>query len=162
MKVIFLDFDGVLSADSFRFAADFNVLPTNKELTILQNNNDIDLKDLRWINRKHVKFLNKIIAATDAKVVVTSDWRITSSINKLQIILNHCGFNGQVIGKTPSLMAPRGLEIQDWIDNNGPIDSFVIIDDRDDMAHLIDRLVLVNPSKVFQQYLVGKAVQLLK
>jgi hypothetical protein len=53
-----------------------------------------------------------------------------------------------VIGKTPVINrvgSKRGDEIQKFIDEfDGIITKFIIIDDDDDMKHLIDNLVLID------------------
>jgi hypothetical protein len=58
------------------------------------------------------------------------------------------GFKGKIVGETidlPDKHAERGLEIQDWMTKNAVSkEQIVILDDRNDMAHLRDRLVLTS------------------
>jgi len=125
MKIIFLDFDGVLNSYSDR--------PKVAPFVI---NGHIGLYP------EKIDLLNKIIAETKASIVVSSAWRGGRSVNDLQIILADAGFkySQSVIGKTsthyignfPQLA--RGLQISDWITNgkslyNIKVDDFIVIDD---------------------------------
>ena len=52
---------------------------------------------------------------------------------------------GRVVSKTPRLETDRGSEIDAWLKGApGPVASFVILDDMDDMAMHGDRLVLTS------------------
>jgi len=136
MKVIFLDFDGVLNhLDHFRAMSG-------------KRQSEADGLDVECIKR-----LNRLIEATGAKVCVSSTWRLGKSLCGLRDILTARGFTGKVVGKTPELRGSspagtpqeRGDEIQRWIDDwsrpSRSVDSFVILDDDSDMAHLKHRLV---------------------
>lgn len=94
------------------------------------------------VDERAVARVQKIIDATGAKVVISSTWRLLNSLSKLQQLLKAHGLSGEVIGVTPrGDRGERGDEIQTWMDKNGPIESFVILDDDSDMAHLMDKLV---------------------
>jgi hypothetical protein len=99
-----------------------------------------------------VAALNRILVETNAMIVVSSSWRLdcNSSTVEMREILSQWGIAGAVIGCTPILQSsfgsvrPRGEEILKWIKEDGErfeIESFVILDDDDDMIHLRDRLV---------------------
>lgn len=82
--------------------------------------------------------------------------------NKLEEKLNESGIT--FTSRTP--MSPdgyRGKEIKSWLDNwNGdPVESFVIIDDDNDMNPFMDRLVQTSFNKGLQQKNVDKAIKLL-
>lgn len=130
MKIIFLDFDGVLNSSRFMHA----------EYDAGRGSGLIDTLDSEAVN-----VLNEVIKLTDAKIVVSSTWRLGRTRTQLQEILNKSGFIGKVIDKTgtkPDSM--RGNQIQKWLDDNKnfyDIESFVIVDDDSDMAHLMHRLV---------------------
>lgn len=123
MKIIFLDFDGVLVSGFDYFLGD---VP----------------------NKAAVAALNRVIEATGASIVVSSSWRVGTSLKELQETLNNWGVRGIVIGKTPVikyLNEPRGIEIQEFIEDftlTDDIESFVIIDDNSDMCELKPYLVL--------------------
>ena len=139
MKVIFLDFDGVLNSAEYMLF--------NKEEW---NSGD----DAGMIDPDSVALVNQIIEKTGAKVVISSSWRLGHTIDELKTILKRKGFIGEVIGMTPPtfLLNPddeenkqfseRGHEIQKWLrTQKETIESFVILDDESDMVHLKPRLV---------------------
>lgn len=123
MKIIFLDIDGVLNHTNW-YNSDRN--PGN----INGNEGDID----PLCSEKIMEICEK----TGAKIVLSSDWRISWPyvIDRL----NKSGIKfGTVIDKTPEHMwipfadKSRGSEIQDWLDNN-ECERYVIIDDRTDFS----------------------------
>jgi predicted dehydrogenase len=135
MRVIFLDFDGVLNSDSFFRANDGRYVPGA-------------------LDPGAVARLTALVARTGAKVVIASTWRLDYTLERIREILAKHGFVGEVIGVTPSIQrvdedegcivrhGPRGLEIQAWIDAQPePVEAFVILDDQRDMEHLLPRLV---------------------
>lgn len=71
--------------------------------------------------------LNKLCELTGAQVVVTSDWRVQSTVPKLATCMAKWGFTGSVIDKTPTLEDRPG-EIREWL-VRGEVDSYVIFDD---------------------------------
>jgi len=134
MKVIFLDFDGVIcTSESISEArAWFN----NKELY-----------NIKMIDPLLVENLNKVIEKTDAKVVISSDWRYFHSMGELRKFLRVTGFSGKVIDRTPIWKEykndigiktcnglkrfwehERGNEIKMWLDKH-EVKTYVIIDD---------------------------------
>jgi len=144
-SLLFLDFDGVLNSSPF--------LRAQSKAKVYTETGAIDPSAVAKVNR--------IIAATGAKVVVSSSWRIGRDAKAMQKLLEKVGFIGEVIGTTPDLMTlsdpndplskrayighVRGDEIQAWLTDRERLDAsgtvFVIIDDYDDMAHLRHRLV---------------------
>lgn len=123
MKVIFLDFDGVLnSVASFKYehrrknnriADTLSVIACSNLQCILENNSDV-------------------------KIVISSTWRKLHTLVELQNILNAYGVEAaRVIGKTPSLMSGhRGHEIQLWLDDNTQVKQYAVIDDDSDIRSL--------------------------
>ena len=148
MKIIFQDFDGVLNSHKW--------IGANQHLFKAQQlfmHTDVD--------PEAVARLQRIVDATGAKVVVSSTWRLFNSLASLRATLAKAGFDGEVIGKTPQLGGPRGLEIQEWLNNNGPIESFVILDDDSDMVHLKNKLVQTSFDDGLQDEHVEAAIKLL-
>lgn len=127
MKIIFLDFDGVIITGR-RFA--------------LRNTKS---GSRSTAEPETVAVLNHIIAKTNAKIVISSSFR-AYGLNFCKNWLRAQGVQGQVIDCTPAVLGPRGLEIAEWLDENAELDieGFVILDDNHDMAHLIDHLVWTN------------------
>lgn len=117
MKVVFLDFDGVL----------------NTFALIGRDGRPLDRLDPAAVAR-----LNAIVVRSGAKVVISSSWRVHRTLDELRAMLAGLGFSGDVIDRTPELEASlygdpfvaRAREIQAWIDAQGePPESYVILDD---------------------------------
>lgn len=130
MRVVFLDFDGVLNS-----AAYFDRLRRAERLVQLIEHDD-------HIDRAAVALLDYLVFATDAKIVISSSWRISRTLPELEETLTRAGLRaGRVIDKTVDLRGvPRGNEIQLWVDTHRPT-SFVILDDDSDMGQVASRLV---------------------
>lgn len=125
MKIVFLDFDGVINP---------GYGPWRPEL---------------------VRRLNKVTDTTGAKIVVHSSWRWSRSLDELRKILTtyHVGVpvTGEVldaclkpfdIGKRypnipRKLHTDRAIAIQTWLDDNGPVEGYVILDDSGKMGHFV-------------------------
>jgi hypothetical protein len=150
VKVIFLDFDGVI------------VVSPN----------------FREPNRGCVARLNEIVRRSGAVVVVSSSWRIIHPLDELRALLLEAGFVGEVIDKTPYVCyesdtpsrlpiahASRGREIRTWLGEHPEVESYVVLDDDFDYDPLpAGRWVLVK-NGIFdgglQQTHVAKACALL-
>ncbi len=120
MKIIFLDFDGVITT-----------------------------YDSGWtISVEKLLLLDKIIQKTDAKIVVTSSWKLEynnaeefkNNLNKKRCSINVKAetpfekFVEQIYDITDNNGPWRCDEIQRYIENNkDKIESYVILDDDDDM-----------------------------
>ena len=113
MKVVILDFDGVIVTPRTRFRSPD---PTT------------------------IPHLKKILEETDAKIVISSAWRITRSLKELRDILWLAGIEKElVIDVTPRTVnlgglrvdcgGNRGQEIQAWLDLHPEVEAFVILDD---------------------------------
>lgn len=146
MKIIFLDFDGVLNNTT-----DTRQKQNDGKIPVLDNSG-IEVPTLMGrlgIDPEHVSVLNKIIDQTGAFVVISSSWRIIYkySVPALQKALETSGFTGQVIGVTQNNGRIRGDQIKKWIeDHKDDVESFVILDDSNDMGLLINRLVHTSSS----------------
>jgi hypothetical protein len=135
---VFLDFDGVLN-----HAAWFKTRRERRKPD-----------DWRWddlsFDRVCVERLNRLLAQTAARVVVSSSWRygdvrggrvVCKTPQWLESLLRRHGFNGLVLDVTPILGGMRGGEIRAWLDARAePGAAFVILDD-EDYAQLDGRLV---------------------
>ena len=123
MKVIFLDFDGVLNSEaSFRYEA------RRKSNRIPDSLSDVCCSNLQYILEQDA----------DIKLVISSTWREEGQevVEFLQGdgFLNGRFVNGsRIIGKTPSVFSGhRGHEIKLWLEDNPNVTQYVIIDDDDD------------------------------
>lgn len=151
--IIFLDFDGVVETIYWEKDENdtwsFNIHKSNRsELN----------------NKQAIGWLNQLYKECPYDVVVSSTWRIGMDIEELQKLLLVSGFNKdiKIIGTTPILHLPRGLEIQQWIDENNFKGKFIIIDDDSDMCHLLPVLVRTDCQLGFTIYDFQKALKLLQ
>jgi len=138
MKIIFLDIDGVLNVISQGYDSHGSIFHDH-----------------------FVENLRMIIDVTGAKIVLSSSWR-KDGIDKIREMWIARNLPGEIIDLTPSLYlkkggsiqfwngklsehptpkirgysVPRGCEIEYWInDNEEKIESYVIIDDDQDMLY---------------------------
>ncbi len=150
MKIIFLDIDGVLNCENAYRAGECQY----QEWTWEDGRKDhyqrfcVRSKDL----------LNKLIDETNAKIVISSTWRM-SGIEFMQKVWEYENMSGEIIGitpllRTPKLHIPRGLEIQYYLENDlkfhhinwseeeqqkimdeSGVENYIIIDDDSDMLY---------------------------
>lgn len=119
MRVVFLDFDGVICHHGY-------------------NPNGGLLRP----DPARVELINEICHRTGAVVCVSSSWRKGTPVADLWRTLHDAGFEGSVVGKTPELESAfphsslfraveRGEEILSWLalPRLYPITSYVAIDD---------------------------------
>lgn len=156
MKIIFLDFDGVLNHEAFykeRFKKRY------EEGAMSHPYSEVDPKS--------VANLNSLIEDTGAKVVISSTWR-HSGLDYCKDVLEFHGFKGEIIDITPNLRSDnclRGNEILKWVKDNEELiggryynfTEYVILDDDSDMLYwqrnnflLIDRFVGLTMGDVFR------------
>lgn len=126
MKVVFLDFDGVITTPKSKCKLD----------------------------PEKMALVGRILDATDAKIVISSSWRRYSLEETIKHITDAGGFfvcgnpfpyPAAVVGVTERMYSfcypnndrhfglPRGCEIEHYLNQHSDIDSYVIIDDDQDM-----------------------------
>lgn len=126
MKVIFLDFDGVITTRQSKYKLD----------------------------PEKMALVGRILDAADAKIVISSSWRRYSLEETIKHITDTgnffvCGnpftYPEAVVGVTERMYSfcypnnnrhfglPRGCEIEHYLNRHNDIDSYVIIDDDQDM-----------------------------
>ena len=152
MNIVFLDFDGVVETIYWEKSEDG---------TWSYNVHKYGHEELN--NKQAIGWLNELYNKIPYQVVVTSTWRYNMTVEQLQELLTKSGFNPaiKVIGKTPKLFQQRGLEIQQWIDENDFKGKFIIVDDDSDMCHLLPFLVRCYGQVGFTIYDYQKALKLL-
>lgn len=116
-SILFLDFDGVLNTTPYLLGFGVGFLKRSEELSL-----------------EHVARLNQVLAQTSARVVVTSTWRIGSTVDELQALLDSRGFVGEVLGMTPDLFhenaqRKRGEEISRWLEDHEDVSLYAVVDD---------------------------------
>ena len=115
MKVIFLDFDGVLNSSKYLLNSEAYSVAIDPSRMVL---------------------LKQIVDAANAKIVLSTSWREHWSKD-----LMHCDSTGvlinsifseyglQVYDKTPELHERRETEIKSWLDIHPEVKNFVVLDD---------------------------------
>jgi hypothetical protein len=157
VKIVFLDFDGP-------------IIPVQSHV------HNRSVKEKAW--PPCVKALNRITDSTGAKIVVTSSWRDTSAKNLfygqaikiVQTLLKQWGVTGEVLGQIPycieiqgnyAIEAPRGQEIASFLKICDNVESFVILDDDDDMEDLREFLIQTPFEKGLTEADADRAIRML-
>jgi len=116
MKVIFLDFDGVLNSTKYLLNSEAYGVAIDPSRMVL---------------------LKQIVDAANAKIVLSTSWR-----EHWEKDLAKCGSTGilinrifsthglQIFDKTPELHTRRETEIKSWLDRHPEVKGFVVLDDR--------------------------------
>lgn len=122
MKVIFLDIDGVLNFTGCKEK----------------------IGGIFFVNDERIKILKEIIDKTEAKVVLSSTWKmgwwdLEAGINSIHardfVALRDklLEFNIELFDKTRDCSANRAEEITDWLSTRNDVENILIIDDKYDM-----------------------------
>ena len=126
MNIIFLDIDGVLVTSRH-----------------LHKTGD----DRTAFDPVSVGYLNQLISKSNAKIVISSNWRRFRSIESLRDVFSKNGVIGEIIGATPwydDFTIMRGQEIQTYLHEHH-VKQFVILDDEENMLHLSANYVQTDP-----------------
>jgi len=107
MNIIFLDIDGVLASWLKMGKRDADGHPFEPDA---------------------IKALNEISKCINGKIVISSTWRETRTLETFQDFFKRRGIEGESVGMRDELDTGRADEIQKWIDEN-EVDYFIIIDD---------------------------------
>ena len=149
-KYIFLDFDGVINTQNDMF------------------------------DKNAVANLRRLLVRTDAKVVISSTWRL-QGMEYIQQLWQEYHLPGEVIGLTPScnsisfsnvdgleewqgLHGCKGLEIAEWLRLNAkePYQYIILDDEEDFLLSQREHLVKVEGSNGLNKADVRVAIQILK
>jgi len=141
-NVIFLDIDGVLlkNSDGYRNRKAFeeNLSFIRSKLGDEYKNFDLyDLGATLRFSSDAVNNLKLLCQKTNAKIVISSNWRIDveerreESLAKLRGLFKLWDLDSSIIDQTPH-HGERAKEIKTWLDSMGKkVNSFVILDDID-------------------------------
>lgn len=123
MKVIFLDFDGVLNNDKWIHQVYAN---RNQYISFAE-------REQAEINPEKVLMINNFAKEFDAQIVVSSSWRITHSLDELNVFLTIAGLERKAIDITPrDYRGYRGAEVKAWLKEHPEVTHHVIFDDDHD------------------------------
>ena len=153
MKVIFLDFDGVMDTAYYDHVLAKEGKPGNDEYGIIFDPNSIQ-------NLKH------IIEMTGADIVVTSSWKYFMSYKDFLDMWEARKLPGFVTDVTPNIHGSRlrGDEIDAWLKDCKSECQYIILDDlgaENFNVHQIQRLLVVNPFYGIDEDIADRAIRLL-
>lgn len=135
MKIIFLDIDGVLNSDRSIIGGNFRMERDADKF------DDYRIKFTKCtIDPICCDLINTVLREfPEASIVLSSTHRMhyedgPNKLKELQDYLTFLGIDGsRLIGYTPRLHKMRGEEIQAWLDAHPQVESYVILDDSNDM-----------------------------
>jgi len=129
MNLIFLDVDGVLNSI--------------KKLKIVYHKTNKPHSGYNYpFDEECLENLKVLVHKTNSKLVITSTWRKDiEGINTLLNVLKQYGLDKEVIGYTPDLGKPRGIEIKEFLNALEYQPNFIILDDNSDMEDLLPYLI---------------------
>lgn len=159
MRIVFLDFDGVILTAESRLG---KTLPVSSGRTIQAYFEDCAV--LYKPEQSKIDLLNEITETTKASIIVTSNWRRGLNLNRLRKLLSSWGVKGKVLGVTPTIgLRMRFNEIAQWLKNRSSVESYVILDDHCEglLSEMQYRLVLSTFSIGLTPELKDKAIEIL-
>jgi hypothetical protein len=136
MKVMFLDFDGVLNSQQscvfWHNSRDQAKWENEMYSSWTGSLKEYIAHEFCPIAMSNVNFLCQ--RNPDLKVVVSSTWRIGEDVESLKKILYPAkDICKAIIDVTPHFSRVRGEEIQKWLDEHPEVTNYVIVDDDRDM-----------------------------
>ena len=158
MNYLFFDIDGVLN--------------TGRYSNHLVDNGLCETDADGYLFPEAVKNLQYIIEETDAKIIITSTWRLDGD---MQALWRNRDLAGEVIGVTPTIQKEkaigkikiwyghRGIEVEEWLSANATAPyKYAILDDEDDyLPSQSDHLVLADPMTGITKEVADKVISLL-
>ena len=139
LKIIFLDINGVLNSTGSAEA-----FGTRSELDPVS-----------------MGLLRRLVVKTDARIVITSSWRLDHSFSELRQIFRAAGgrrLEKRILDVTGAPSKPRSSQIYDWMSINKLNGAYVVLDDE---ALDIGPLVKCDPDYGFQYPEYRKALDIL-
>lgn len=153
MKIIFLDFDGVMDTAYYDHILSKDGLPCNDSFGVV-------------FDPRCVSNLKEIIDRTGANIVVSSSWKCFMTYKDFLDMWEYRGLPGFVtdVTPTPGTRRKRGDEIDAWLNECKDECQYVIIDDLDSSnfnEHQLLRLLVVNPYNGIDEDTVQRAIAIL-
>ena len=145
MKVIFLDFDGVLNDNNYFDRAQEKIEKFKKDTNFEDNwYDDFDLcadKLMLHFDPEKLTLLKELTEATDSKIVIISSWREMIEYPFVEKRLKDYGL--PIIGRTVDHNRDRGKGIRNYLKIHKEIDDYIILDDEtreyqeEELRHLV-------------------------
>lgn len=152
MKIIFLDFDGVMDTDHYDNYLNYMGLPEKDKFGIV-------------FDPDCVRNLGRIIDATGADIVVTSTWKDFMTYKEILEMWEYRKLPGFVTDTAPTCSRHRGDEIDAWLEECRTECEYIIIDDMDESQfneHQYERLFVVNPYDGLNDDVTDKIIAMLR
>ncbi len=152
-KIIFLDFDGVLNSLRGYLKARAEGRPRVDEYGTAFDGDCVGA-------------LRKIVEATDARIVITSSWRFFLDMDDLRKMWTDRQLPASVYSVTPTDLlidaeekCGRGIEINEWLYENGPVGGYVILDDDEEvLPGQLPHLVRTDPEVGLTSFDADRAI----
>ena len=153
MKIIFLDFDGVMDTSYYDHILSKEGKPGNDEYGAV-------------FDPYCIQNLKRIIEETEADIVVSSSWKYMMSYQDFLNMWKDRELPGFITDVTPNPVdrRKRGDEIDAWIEECKTECQYVIIDDLEANnfnEHQISRLLIVNPFFGLDEKTAERAIHIL-
>lgn len=141
MKVVFLDVDGVLN---------------NSNWAMQMYDEGVHVYAENLLDERAVRLLQKLIDATDAKIVVSSSWRRDDyAMQCLSDQLKPM----EIYDVTPVKNTIRGDEISAWLKKHKDVEHYIILDDDSDMGDHMDHLIQTTFERGLQPEHIEEAIK---
>ncbi len=148
---VFIDFDGVMDNSYYDMLREVQRLPQVDKYGAV-------------FDPECIANLGRIIDATGANIVISSDWKYTDDLTTLQSMWIDRDLPSEVIDTTPNCSKFRGDEIDAWLKVHKEDIRYVIIDDLESSnihSHQIPHLFVVNPYTDLDEEASKRAISLL-
>lgn len=166
MKLIFLDIDGVLNSNIYMSSNSYfdecnslGIIPSGANVMMNAHHLHIDPSAM--------KLLNVLVDRSEAKVILSSTWRIKYSLAEMNLMFQKRGAIFQITGVTPAKMSwrPRSMDIAEYLSSlkkDGEVpEAFVILDDIDEFSKLKEHFVQISEDEGLTQEDVTLALNIL-
>lgn len=160
--IIFLDIDGVINPYMYdEMVKEEPDLP--HKLAKEKNNPNIEkisaftvTQVYHCFDSKACSYIKRLLDEFQAKIVVTSSWRVFYPFLEMQAILDLQNLGKYMIGATDNNRKPRYQQIYDYIDENH-IDAYIVIDDFNMAKYFGYRFIHTKNTMIFPQYILARS-----
>lgn len=147
MKIIFLDIDGVLNSSQW-----------------FQGDGRVNDRPLGHLDPAACARVQRICDATQARICVSSTWRLIHKRPKLVEMFRLRGITAEVVGQTPQLPGSdqqRGDEICLWLSKHPEVTKYIVLDDDSDMRGVHHRFIQTSFAEGLTDELADRAIAML-